>query len=145
MRRFFSVASTILLVFFSVTLAMAQGNATLTGTVTDPTGAVVPGATVTATNVATNVPSTTQTNDSGLYRFPTLPVGTYKVTVEATGFKAYNVENIVLTVGQIVTQDMKLEVGGATESVTVTAGGEQLTQPAESSVSQLLSSNVWHN
>lgn len=145
MRKLFSAAFTILLVVSSMSLALAQGNATLTGTVTDQTGAVVGNAAVTATNVATNVPSTTQTNGDGLYRFPALPVGAYKIEIEASGFKASVVENIVLTVAQTVTQDVKLEVGGQSETVTVVASGEQLTQSAESSVSQLLSRNVWEN
>jgi hypothetical protein len=123
--------------------AFAQGTSSLTGTVTDPNGAVVSGATVTATNVATNVSATTQTTDSGLYRFPTLPVGTYNVRVEASGFSTAAVEQVVLSVAQVVTQDVKLSVGAATETVTVVAGGEQLAQPSESSVSQLLNRNVW--
>src|ERR687884_1996093 len=83
----------------------AQGNATLTGAVTDPNGAVVAGATVKATNTATNTSYDTQTTDAGLYRFPTLPVGIYKISVEAAGFKSAQVENVVLTVGQTTTQD----------------------------------------
>jgi hypothetical protein len=127
------------------TLGFAQGNATLTGTVVDPNGAVVAGATVTITNVATNVSYNTQTTDAGLYRFPVLPVGTYSVRVEAPGFSAAEIQNTVLTVGQTVTQDVKLTVGAPTETVTVMAGGEQLTQPSESSVSALLNRNVWEN
>jgi hypothetical protein len=123
--------------------AFAQGTSSLTGTVTDPNGAVVSGATVTATNVATNVSTTTQSTDSGLYRFPTLPVGNYTVKVEAAGFSTAQLEQVVLTVAQVVTQDIKLAVGSASETVTVVAGGEQLAQPSESSVSQLLNRNVW--
>jgi hypothetical protein len=145
MRKFFFLTAVISLVVILNAQAFGQGNAALTGTVTDPTGATVPGATVTATNIATNVADTTQTSGGGLYRFPSLSVGVYKLSVQATGFKSANVENIVLTVGQIVTQDIKLEVGAPTESVTVVAGGEQLTQPAESSVSTLLNQTVWKN
>src|SRR5438067_10959668 len=84
MRKCSSMTFTLLLLVSSAVVAMAQGNATLTGTITDQTGAVVAGANVTATNIATNVGSTTQTTDSGLYRFPTLPVGAYRVVVAAT-------------------------------------------------------------
>lgn len=143
MRRLTSMAFATLLVVALCATAFAQGTSSLTGTVTDPNGAVVSGATVTATNVATNVSTNTQTNDSGLYRFPTLPAGSYTVKVEAAGFSAAQVEQIVLTVAQVVTQDVKLAVGAATETVTVVAGGEQLAQPSESSVSQLLNRNVW--
>lgn len=145
MRKLPSIIFTVLLLLLLETLALAQGNATLSGTVTDPNGAVVSGATVTVTNVATNVSSNTQTTDAGLYRFPTLPVGTYTVKVEASGFSAAQVEKVVLTVGQTVTQDVTLAVGATSETVTIVAGGEQLAQPSESSVSQLLSRNVWEN
>jgi Carboxypeptidase regulatory-like domain len=145
MRRFAGFLFAITILLFSSSLAYSQGSAVLTGTVTDPQGAVVPGAKVTATNVATNVANDTQTNSEGNYRFPTLPVGAYKVVVEATGFKSSQVDNVVLTVAQTSNQDVKLEVGSATETVTVTASGEQLAQPAESSVSQLLSRSVWEN
>src|SRR5205085_6351350 len=145
MRKCSSMIFTLLLLVSSAVVAMAQGSATLTGTITDQTGAVVAGANVTATNIATNVGSTTQTTDSGLYRFPTLPVGAYRVVVAATGFKSLQLENVILTVGQTVTRDIKLEVGVQTETVTVVAGGEQLTQPAESSVSTLLPQSTWQN
>lgn len=123
----------------------AQGNATLTGAVSDPQGATVAGAAVKATNVGTNISYDTQTTDGGFYRFPTLPVGVYKISVEAAGFKSAQVQNVTLTVGQIVTQDIKLEIGSPTETVTVTSGGEQLAQPNESSVSTLLNKSVWDN
>jgi Carboxypeptidase regulatory-like domain/TonB dependent receptor len=126
-------------------LARGQGNAVLTGTVTDPQGAVVAGAKVTATNVATNLANDTQTNGDGLYRFPTLPVGVYKIVVEATGFRSTQTDNVILTVGQTVTQDIKLEVGAPSETVNVQASGEQLVQPSESSVSTLLSQSAWKN
>ncbi|HEX8293193.1 MAG TPA: carboxypeptidase-like regulatory domain-containing protein, partial [Pyrinomonadaceae bacterium] len=145
MRRFTSMAFASLLVVALCATAFAQGSSSLTGTVTDPNGAVVGGATVTATNVATNVATTTQTTDAGLYRFPTLPVGTYNVKVEASGFSTAQLEQVVLTVAQVVTQDISLAVGSASETVTVVAGGEQLAQPSESSVSQLLNRNVWEN
>ncbi len=146
MRTLAGFLFAIALLLSSSALAFGQGgNAILTGTVTDQTGAVVAGAKVTATNVATNVPNDAQSNGSGSYRFPTLSVGVYKLVVEATGFKSSQVENVVLTVGQVVTQDVKLEVGAPTETVTVTASGEQLAQPAESSVSQLLNRSVWEN
>ena len=145
MKRLFSFACFTLVLCFSAGLAFAQGTATLTGTVSDPQGGTVSGANVTATNVATNISSRTQTTGDGLYRFPTLPVGAYKLSVEASGFKTAAVENIVLTVGQITTQDIKLEVGTPSETVTVIASGEQLAQPADASVSALLSRSVWEN
>jgi hypothetical protein len=143
MKKHCSFALVALLVFLASVPGLAQGSATLTGTVSDPNGALVPGAKVTATNISTNSATTTETTDAGLYRFPTLTVGTYKMTVEATGFKSTQIENVVLTVGQTVTRDIKLDIGAPTESVTVQAGGEQLAQAAESSLSTLLNENVW--
>src|SRR5580765_1665513 len=143
MRKFFFLMAAFSLVVIFNSQTFAQGTAALTGTVTDPTGATVAGATVTITNIATNVADTSQTSGAGLYRFPSLPVGVYTMSIQATGFKSAKVENVVLTVGQTVTQDLKLEVGAPTESVTVIAGGEQLTQPTESSVSTLLNQTVW--
>jgi hypothetical protein len=116
----------------------AQGNAQLTGTVTDPTGAVVPNVTVTATNQATNVTYSTQTTGAGLYRFPALPVGTYAVEIKASGFRAVRVENIVLTAAQVVTEDIRLEVGAITETVTVEGAGVRLVNPEETKVSGLV-------
>jgi hypothetical protein len=145
MRKFFFLTAVFSLVVLLNIQAFGQGSAALTGTVTDQTGATVPGATVTITNIATNATDTSQTSGGGVYRFPTLPVGAYTMSIQATGFKSAKVENVVLTVGQTVTQDLKLEVGAPTESVTVVAGGEQLTQPTESSVSTLLSQTVWKN
>lgn len=144
MRKLFVLAFAIAL-GLTATQVNAQGNATLTGAVTDQNGAVVAGATVKAINTGTNIPNETQTTDAGLYRFPTLPVGIYKISVEAAGFKSAQVQNVTLTVGQIVTQDIRLEVGVPTETVTVQSGGEQLAQPNESSVSTLLNRNVWEN
>jgi hypothetical protein len=144
MRKLFILAFAIAL-GFTAKQVNAQGNATLTGAVVDQNGAVVAGATIKATNTGTNITYDTQSTDAGLYRFPTLPVGIYKISVEATGFKSAQVENVTLTVGQTVTQDVKLEVGVQTETVTVQSGGEQLAQPNESSVSTLLNRNVWEN
>ena len=83
MRKLFILAFAVVL-GLSARQIYAQGNATLTGSVSDPNGANVAGATVKATNVGTNISYDTQSTDAGLYRFPTLPVGIYKVNVEAT-------------------------------------------------------------
>jgi hypothetical protein len=143
MKKLCSLVLVALLIHMVVGPVLAQGAATLTGTVSDPNGALVAGAKVTATNISTNVENTTETTDAGLYRFTTLPVGTYIIAAEAPGFKATKVENVLLTVGQTVTKDIKLDLGSPTESVTIQAGGEQLAQTAESSLSTLLNENVW--
>jgi hypothetical protein len=126
--------------------AFAQGGAgELTGQVTDTTGAVVSGVEVKLSNPATGEVRTTVTTPAGTYRFPALPiVGTYTLEITSKGFKSEKVQNIVVTVGTIVTRDVKLEVGAATEQVTVEAGS-QMVQTEDSSLSQNVDRNVWAN
>ena len=95
--------------------------ASLTGLVTDPTGAVIANATVVAKNKATGVEYSTTTDQSGYYTFASLPIGTYTVTAEAQGFKKFVRENIVLEVGQRARLDFTLEVGEIAETVVVEA------------------------
>jgi len=93
--------------------------ASITGTVTDPSGASIPSAKVTATNSGTNVSFTTPANNEGIYTFPFLPVGSYSVTVESQGFKKSVVGPFRLEVNQIARVDVKLEIGEATQTVEV--------------------------
>lgn len=93
----------------------------LSGTVTDPNGASIPGAKVVATSVTTGSKLETLTTDAGLYVFPTLPVSTYNVTVEKTGFKKLNRPNIEIRIAQRVDMNLGLEVGDVQQTVEVTA------------------------
>ena len=93
--------------------------ATLVGTVTDSTGAVVPGAEVSATNIDTNAHKSVATNDQGAYRIEFLPVGNYKLQVSSRGFKTYNRTGIVLEVAQLAQLDVQLEIGKTGETVEV--------------------------
>ena len=112
--------------------AFGQGSAgSLSGTVTDPKGAVVAGATVTVKNAATNQEFSTQTNNDGGFKIPTLSSGVYTATIVATGFKQAAVTDIKIDVGKASTINVELEVGSANETVTVVGGGELLqTQSA---------------
>jgi hypothetical protein len=111
----------ILLTGTAQALAQQSGGGTLTGTVVDKDG-VVPGATVTVTEVATTLTRTSPSNEVGLFRFAALAPGTYTVKVEMQGFKTVTVADILLTAGEIRNVGtLTLEVGGQTESVTVTA------------------------
>ncbi len=112
------------LLLLSTAAAFSQaeiGGATLNGTVTDPTGAAVPDAKVTAANVATGLTRQTQTNAAGLYALPKLPAGVYDLTIEAAGFKTARRNGLQLNVGAVATIDVSLEVGAAQETVSVTA------------------------
>src|SRR6266568_7189348 len=94
--------------------------ASITGTVTDPSGAAVPGATVTAKSVERGLLYTAVTNDSGLYRVAQLPVGTYEVKVEKPGFASASIPPFVLTLNQIARIDIGMKVGQVSETVEVT-------------------------
>ncbi len=108
-------------------LAVAQGPVgTLTGTVSDPGGAVVPGATVVAKNAATGVEVSTTTTSTGTYTLPYVPSGTYTIRVAAPGFRTASAENVILRVAQIQTNDIKLEVGAVSEQVVVSDKPELL-------------------
>ena len=97
--------------------------ARLTGTVTDPSGAALSNATVVMTNLTTGQVRTVTTNGDGLYVAVSLQPGTYDVKVSANGFNGTEQKNLVLAVGQEVTQNVSLTLGGAETSVTVNAGG----------------------
>src|SRR5438046_348881 len=99
--------------------AQTTGAATIVGTVTDTSGAVLPGAKVTAVNMATNVQFEGLTNQDGYYYVPSLRPGVYNVTVEAAGFKKYVREGIELRTNDERRIDVKLEIGSLTESVEV--------------------------
>ena len=93
----------------------------ITGTVTDPSGAFVPRATVTALEVATQQKHTATSNNAGQYLLPQLPLGEYELTVEAQGFKQTFQNGVVLHVGNDIRQDISLELGDESQSVTVEA------------------------
>ncbi len=103
-------------------LLSAQGTGgRILGRVADPTGAVLSGVKITAVNDATGVSRPAQTNDSGDYGFPDLPVGTYTFTFELTGFKKGVHKSISLDVNQVITLNMTMQLGGAQEVVDVTS------------------------
>src|SRR3954463_11532581 len=91
----------------------------ITGTVSDPSGALIPAARVTATNTATNVANTTQSNDAGVYNFPFLAIGQYTLTLEAKGFKKSVLGPFRLETNQTARVDPKLEIGAVSESVEI--------------------------
>ena len=119
----FAVALNLTMVL--VCAAGAQ-NASINGTVTDPTGAVVEHVKVTATNTATNIARSTESGSSGVYSLTQLVPGPYKVAVEAAGFHTVRIAALTLTVDQAVTLNVKLEVGSTQEQVMVEAASLQV-------------------
>jgi len=121
------------------------GTGELTGLLFDPSGAVVSGVPVTLTNSSTGDKRTTTSTQAGVYRFTALPiVGSYSLEANPTGFKGVKIQNIVVSVGTTTTQDVRLEIGQATEQLTV-EGGSQLVQTEDASVSQLIDRRVWQS
>jgi hypothetical protein len=102
--------------------------ASIRGTVTDPTGAVISGAKLTATNSATGILYTTDSNSTGSFTFLQLPIGDYSVKAELTGFKVYTASGIHLDLDQVYNLSVKLVLGAATEQVVVEANPVQVEQ-----------------
>ena len=132
LRRVSRVTAFLLLLSACLPLdASAQVNtASVTGLVTDSAGAVVPNASVTLKNKATNVETTATTDSSGYYTFASVPVGVYGVTVELQGFKRVVIDEVKLEVGQKARVDAALEAGAVSETVTVTSVTLLTTQEA---------------
>ncbi|MGH9398017.1 MAG: carboxypeptidase regulatory-like domain-containing protein, partial [Terriglobia bacterium] len=115
------------LMFAAAALAQNTNSGDIRGTVTDPSGAVVPGATVKVTNINMGVTKTFITNDAGLYDTVSTPPGNYNITFTKPGFKQLTLGPVVLRVA-IITENAVLQVGEVTQKVAVTAGGAPLLQ-----------------
>src|SRR5580765_7618371 len=101
--------------------ANAQAIGSIFGKVTDPSGGVLPGVTVTVTGPALQRPLVATTSTSGSYQFPSVPIGTFTVTFELSGFKKVARSNVVLTTNFNAPIDQKMEIGQVSEEMTVTA------------------------
>jgi outer membrane receptor protein involved in Fe transport len=124
---------------------LAQGAASLSGTLIDSNGAVVPGVRITARNIATSQTRQTQSDQQGRYAFPNLSIGNYEVLARVSGFKTTRV-TIQLTVGQEAGLDLTLTPGGVSETVEVEAGAQQLAIDTETSTyGQLVSRSQIQN
>jgi len=122
--------------------ALAQiGTSTITGRVTDSTGAIAPNVTVSIVQKSTNFSYSAVTNSDGLYRVPSLQPGEYRVTFEAPGFKKGLRDDVDLRTGDTLAVDMVMQVGQVNESVEVTGVG-QLLQTETSATGTVMSGNV---
>jgi hypothetical protein len=121
MRVFRVAVITTVLTVLMTGAASAQATGSIFGKVTDASGGVLPGVTVTVSGPALQQPLVGVTQESGAYQFPVVPIGTFTVTFELTGFKKVTRQNIVIVTGFNVPLDMKLEVGAMTEELTVSA------------------------
>ncbi len=119
---FFIITGLLLAVSLSSVFAQSQAlNGQIEGTVLDQTGAAVPNTVITVTNIETGAARAASTDESGVYRFPLLPLGTYRIVAEAANFKRFVREGIVLTTGQTATVDFNLQTGEVREIITVSA------------------------
>jgi hypothetical protein len=130
MRRSIAFCCSLLL-FVAVTGAFHYGwsqevTASITGTIADPSGAAVPGASVTATSQERGLSYTASTNETGLYRITQLPVGTYSLKVQKSGFALTSYPPFVLTLNQVARIDVAMKVGQASETVEVTGAAPVL-------------------
>ena len=110
----------------STALFAQNDRGVITGTIKDPSGAVVPGAQVTAVQTGTNARFRTNSTSTGDYTVPSLPVGTYQLRVENTGFKTYLNTNVTVAAGSTVVLDVTLEVGTSQQTVEVSANAQML-------------------
>ena len=124
--KWFSILFSISFVLFVSGASAQTGTTSLRGTVTDKSGAVVAGATVTLDEPSLNVQRTVSTSDSGVYDFPALKPGSYSLTVTSQGFRKYEQKNIELLVNVPTTLNVMLQVGAATETVEVSAIGQTI-------------------
>ena len=131
-----------LVVCTSGSLAYAQGGstATLSGTVTDPSGGVLPGVTITAKHLGTGVATTSVSNSEGAFTMPSLPIGSYDLSVSLEGFKTAVIKALALTSAQPTDVKVALEVGGVTELVTV-ASTSEIIQTQSTTISSTVNTN----
>lgn len=140
--RFLTV---ILIAFTGLAVSARAQQATIVGTVTDPSAAVVPNVSVSITNTDTGLARVFTTNDAGQYVAPDLQIGHYNIKATSNGFKSSETKQVVLTVGDRVRVDFQLQVGTATETITVEAAavhvqtdsGEQSNLISDQQMTQL--------
>jgi len=145
LNRWYRSSLRILLVCLAIAscfvVAMSQAHsdaADLQGTVRDANGAAVANATVTVRNPATNVSRETTTNDDGFYKIVNLPPGNYEITVKASNYKTAVLPSVRLTIGQTINQDVPLEVGELTATVTVTTVSPNIVETTNTNVATII-------
>lgn len=143
MRHVRGIGCAIVLLLGLAASALAQGTGDIVGRVTDASGGVLPGVTVTATNKGTNISRTAVSSETGDYAFTLLPIGTYEVKSELSGFGTQTA-TVNLATGDRARVDAKLEVGGLSETLTV-SGDQPLLQTDTSRVQQRLTAETVEN
>lgn len=137
-RRSIALGLILLLAGLCVPIRAQQFSGTLRGTVQDSNGAVIAGAEVSVINLGTNETRTIATEENGSYVVPQLKPGLYKITVRKAGFKVATVEEVKLDVQQIRGVDVTLEIGQASEAITIVATGATTIETTSSTISQTI-------
>lgn len=130
---------------FSMAVLAQEPTGAIEGTVTDPQGSVVQGASINVRNAATNFSRSATVDDNGHYRISQLPPGTYEVKVSGTNFKTSVITNFVVAVGQTAPLDIHLEIGGASEIVTVVGSGDVQIDRTDMTVSGVVNTRQIQN
>ena len=126
----------VLLVLPLVLVPSMSGQATtgsISGTVTDIQGAAISNATVTVTNTGTGISRKIASDEGGRYLAASLIPGTYEISIESTGFKTSQLKGITLNIGQVLAENLTLQIGGATETVSVEAGASTVATETSTS------------
>src|SRR5437762_1772947 len=135
----FLVPTALLLCLVLSSYSFAQtANATLGGTVSDASRALIPGVTITATNTGTGIITSVVSNEAGAYQFASLQTGTYKVTAELPGFQTQVYGGVALGVSQQVRLNFTLQVGTVSQAVEVTVAADTLLATSSASVGTVL-------
>jgi hypothetical protein len=135
----------VVLLLVSVGTSFAQSTATLAGTVTDPTGAVVPGASVKVRSLSTNVLRETVSDSAGAYVVPSLQPGDYEIRTTAAGFGTSVIKSVTLLVDQSVTANVKLNVQSSGETVQVEAGAAPIIDSQTITMGQVIDKDTVQN
>lgn len=144
--RFWAAAMVLAAALALISASAAQTiTGSIRGTITDATGATIPNAAVTATNVATNVKSTTTSRNDGSYNFQFLPIGTYNVAATANGFQTSQVGPVTLEIDEIAKVDFKLNVGSVSTTVNVSEDSSAILQTQNTTLGTTVSSNTIEN
>src|SRR5262249_20640086 len=134
-----SLHAAVITLLFSVMPSFAQSsNATLGGTVSDATGALIPGVSITATNTQTGIVTTVISNETGAYQFAALQPGSYKVSAELAGFQTESYNEVNLGISQQVRLNFTLRVGSVAQSVDVNVAADTLIATTSASVGSIL-------
>src|SRR5262249_45850715 len=134
MRELHAAVAAMLFLGLSAQAFAQSSNATVGGIISDATGALIPGVSVTATNTQTGIVTTAISNETGIYQFAALEPGNYKVSAELSGFRTETYNQVTLGISQQVRLNFTLRVGSVAQSVDVSVAADTLIATTSASV-----------